>query len=149
MDGYRPLNIVLVGDSKVGKSALISTCHIQNTTLDENGLVCYKRPSEAPTYSPTSFKSDRTDILLRGYYSTPYKNRRVFQTYIIEIGGSRRYDQVRPLAYMNCDVFLLCFDLTNHASLENVQSKWIPEIRQYEPQTPIILLGSKGDLKTE
>ena len=55
----------------------------------------------------------------------------------------------RPLSYPNCDIFLLCFSLVEKASLNNVYTKWCPELRRYARRVPIILVGLKSDLRDE
>ena len=53
---------------------------------------------------------------------------------------------MRVFAYPNADCFLCCFSVTSYNSLLNVSHKWVPEIRKYCPQIPIILVGTKLDL---
>ena len=45
------------------------------------------------------------------------------------------------------DVFLICYDVTNPVTFENVKSKWYPEVRHNCPTTPLILVGTKIDLR--
>nr|CAD7425155.1 unnamed protein product [Timema monikensis] len=45
------------------------------------------------------------------------------------------------------DVVLLCFSITNPVSLRNCKAMWYPEIRRFCPQTPILLVGCKSDLR--
>jgi small GTP-binding protein len=45
------------------------------------------------------------------------------------------------------DVFLVCFSLISPTSLDNVRAKWHPEIRHYCPNVPIVLVGTKEDLR--
>ena len=52
-----------------------------------------------------------------------------------------------PLSYANCNVFLLCFSIANRRSLQNVETKWKPEIQRFQPNIPIILVGTKLDLR--
>lgn len=69
----------------------------------------------------------------------------VFRANVIDTGGGRRFDHIRPLAYMDADVFLVCFDLGNRESFLNVTSRWLPEINKYEPNVPVLLVGTKFD----
>ena len=47
------------------------------------------------------------------------------------------------------DVFLICFSIVEPASLENVTAKWYPEIQHHCPNVPIILVGTKSDLRED
>ena len=47
------------------------------------------------------------------------------------------------------DVLLVCFSVTENWSLENAASKWIPEVRHHCPEAPIILVGTKADLRDD
>eukprot|EP00850_Spirogloea_muscicola_P009887 SM000056S18005 [mRNA] locus=s56:585416:586871:+ [translate_table: standard] len=91
--------------------------------------------------------------------------------------GQEDYNRLRPLSYRGADVFLLAFSLISKASFENISKKvrssahpphshslcplvstllvefglttWIPELRHYAPQVPIILVGTKLDLRDD
>jgi small GTP-binding protein len=140
----KALNIVLVGDPKIGKSTLISKCHEFHPTLGNGGF--FTKEFKIPcNYEPTSLQSHHTNIYpTKGHTGVSYS---VFQANLIDTGGGRRYDHIRPLAYMNADVFLLCFDISDRTSFLNISSRWLPEIRKYEPNTPVLLVGTKSDLK--
>lgn len=47
------------------------------------------------------------------------------------------------------DVFLVCFAITSPTSFDNVTSKWIPEVTHHCPDTPIILVGTKADMRED
>ena len=69
--------------------------------------------------------------------------------YINFVAGQEDYDRLRPLSYPQTDVFLLGFSVTSQTSFENIRSKWEPEIRHYCPNTPIVLVGLKNDLRSQ
>jgi GTPase SAR1 family protein len=39
------------------------------------------------------------------------------------------------------------FSINNQMSYDNVKDKWVPEIRHYSPNSPIILVATKTDLR--
>ena len=45
------------------------------------------------------------------------------------------------------DVFIICYSLINEASFNNVRDKWLPEIKHHCQNTPILLVGTKLDLR--
>lgn len=51
------------------------------------------------------------------------------------------------MAYPETDVIILCFSVVRPDSMENVKTKWIPELKKYLPNTPIILVGTQCDLR--
>ena len=63
--------------------------------------------------------------------------------YLSQVG----YDRLRPLSYPATDVFLVCFAFDSKDSYENVKTKWYQEIKRHCPNVPIILVGTKSDLR--
>ncbi|KAJ8321714.1 LOW QUALITY PROTEIN: hypothetical protein KUTeg_000185 [Tegillarca granosa] len=57
-----------------------------------------------------------------------------------DTAGQDDYDRLRPLSYPNTDVILMCFSVDSPDSLENVQTKWTPEVRHFCPKVPIKLI---------
>jgi len=66
-----------------------------------------------------------------------------------DTAGQEDYDRLRPLSYPQTDVFLICFSLVSPPSFENVRTKWWPEISHHAPQTAIVLVGTKLDLRDD
>jgi Ras-related C3 botulinum toxin substrate 1 len=64
-----------------------------------------------------------------------------------QVPGQEDYD--RSLSYQQTDVFLICYSVISPASYENVKAKWYPEVSHHCPGTPIILVGTKADLRED
>lgn len=41
------------------------------------------------------------------------------------------------------DVFLICFSVVNPASFQNVKEEWVPELKEYAPNVPFLLVGTQ------
>lgn len=141
MDNEQPhqelVKCVLVGDTAVGKTRLICA------------RACNKHVSLSQlltTHVPTVFAIDQyriyKDVLERSWEVVDSVNvsLRLWDTFG-DIYKDRRF------AYGRSDVILLCFSITNRASLRNCRLTWFPEIRRFCPQTPVILVGCKNDLR--
>ncbi len=63
--------------------------------------------------------------------------------------GQEDYDRLRPLSYPQTDIFLVAFCVKSPTSFANVKDKWIPEVRHHCPNTPVLLLGLKSDLRSQ
>ena len=53
----------------------------------------------------------------------------------------------RELAYREADVFLVCYKVTDIASLFSAINMWVPELRARAPVTPIVVVGLQADLR--
>ena len=49
--------------------------------------------------------------------------------------------RLRPLSYTDTDVILMCFSIDSPDSLDNILEKWSPEVAQYCPEIPVLLVG--------
>lgn len=48
---------------------------------------------------------------------------------LIDTSESSEFDRLRLARYENADVIAICFSVTNPTSLQNVTTKWMPEIK--------------------
>ncbi|XP_044740814.1 rho-related BTB domain-containing protein 1 isoform X2 [Chrysoperla carnea] len=141
MDNEQPhqelVKCVVVGDTAVGKTRLICA------------RACNKQVSLSQlltTHVPTVWAIDQyriyKDVLERSWEVVDGVNvsLRLWDTF-----GDHEKD--RRFAYGRSDVVLLCFSINNPVSLRNCKLMWYPEIRRFCPQTPVILVGCKNDLR--
>merc|ERR1712087_518897 len=64
-----------------------------------------------------------------------------------DTAGQEDYDRLRPLSYPETDVFLVCFSTISPASMKNVSVKWVPEIQEAFEKVPVVVVGTKIDLR--
>ncbi len=125
MQLIKSIKCVVGGDGSVGKTCLLVS-YTQNTFLTE--------------YIPTLFDNYEANVMIDG---SP------FTLSLWDTAGQEDYDKMRPLSYSQTDVFLICFSITCPDSFKNIQTKWHPEVSNNCPQTPIILVGTKVDLRDD
>lgn len=53
------------------------------------------------------------------------------------------------MAYPDTDVIILCFSVVRPDSMENIKTKWMPELNKYLPDALIILVGTQCDLRDQ
>jgi len=66
-----------------------------------------------------------------------------------DTAGKEDYDRLRPLSYPETNAFLLCFSTISPWSFENIVTKWKPELHHHAPDVPIVLIGTKIDLRDD
>lgn len=70
---------------------------------------------------------------------------------LIDTAGQEEYERVRKLFYNEADCFILCYDVSNRDSYNNIISKWLPELKGIDRwPIPIVLVGKwqKNNFKT-
>jgi Ras-related C3 botulinum toxin substrate 1 len=65
-----------------------------------------------------------------------------------DTAGQSDYDHTRPLSYPDTQVFLVCVSTVNRTSYENAKSKWVPEVKGFSAEIPIVIAGTKMDLRS-
>mgnify|MGYP001227947970 CR=1 FL=1 len=65
-----------------------------------------------------------------------------------DTAGQEEFDRLRLLSYPESDVIIICFSIIDESSYMNVKEKWYPEVKDQCPKVPIILVGTKLDLRS-
>ncbi|KAM7260960.1 hypothetical protein ACFE04_026435 [Oxalis oulophora] len=92
-------------------------------------------------YVPTVFDNFSANVMV---------DRQTVSLGLWDTAGQEDYNRLRPLSYRGSDVFILAFSLISRPSYENVsKKKWVPELRHYAPLVPIVLVGTKLDLRED
>jgi len=100
-------------------------------------------------YAKNEFPKDYVPTVFDNYNATVNVEGKDITLGLWDTAGQEDYDKLRPLSYPGTHVFILCFAVTSHASYENADSKWYPEIRHHVQNVPIILCGTKIDLRND
>ena len=119
------VKLVVVGDGAVGKTCL---------------LICYTTNEFPKDYVPTVFDNYMAPLTVDG---------ESINLGLWDTAGQEDYEQLRPLSYPNTDLFLLCFSVISRSSFNNISTKWLPEIKHYEPKCKMMVVGTKTDCRTD
>merc|ERR1712130_293766 len=117
--------LVIVGDGTCGKTCL---------------LIVFSKDEFPEVYVPTVFENYVADIEV---------DQRQVELALWDTAGQEDYDRLRPLSYPDTDVILMCFSVDSPDSLENIPEKWVPEVKHFCPNVPIVLVGNKRDLRND
>ena len=117
--------LVIVGDAACGKTCL---------------LTVFPKDQFPNLYVPTVFFPTEANIEVDG---------KTVELVLWDTKGQENYDKLLSMSFSGTDVILMCFSIDSPDSLENIPKKWIPEVKHFCPDVPIILVGNKKDLRND
>lgn len=119
-----PPTVVLIGDSGVGKSNLLSRFTRNEFNLDSKSTIGVE-------FATRSIQVDAKTI----------------KAQIWDTAGQERYRAITSAYYRGAVGALLVYDISKHQTYENVQ-RWLKELRDHaDANIVIMLVGNKSDLR--
>ncbi|KAK8866609.1 hypothetical protein M9Y10_009575 [Tritrichomonas musculus] len=119
----RPLKVILVGSSGVGKTSLINAFFKQPYEIET-------QPTVAPAYCGATIElPDKTKVDLQ----------------IWDTAGQERFQSIGGMFYRESDIAFICFDSDNKSTI----STWVNRVRNQVPNCILFLVATKSDLMSE
>lgn len=116
--------IVLIGDSGVGKSNLLSRFTRNEFNLESKSTIGVEFATKSISVDAKTLKAQ-----------------------IWDTAGQERYRAITSAYYRGAVGALLVYDITKHITFENV-ARWLKELRDHaEANIVIMLVGNKSDLR--
>jgi len=129
MQEHKEIRVMVVGDTGCGKTCLL----LSYATNRKPTLGCIPKllddGDDDLSTIPILVEGEEVDIKL------------------VDSSEGGELDRIRLAKYESSHVVAVCFSVTNPSSLQNVTTKWLPEIRATAPHLPILLVGTKSDLR--
>ncbi|KAG5470586.1 hypothetical protein LSCM1_01831 [Leishmania martiniquensis] len=121
-EARKPIKLILLGDSAVGKSKLV-----------ERFLMQRYIPVQMSTYALTLYR-----------YDFVTEDGEEVDVDIWDTAGQERFATVHPSYYHDAHACILVFDSTRKATYKNLE-KWLSEMRNYREHIPCIVACNKID----
>ncbi|KAK6946660.1 Small GTPase [Dillenia turbinata] len=123
--GGLPEQVVLIGDSGVGKSNLLSRFTRNEFSLESKSTIGVE-------FATRTIRVD---------------DNKVVKAQIWDTAGQERYRAITSAYYRGAVGALLVYDVTRHVTFENVE-RWLKELRDHTDSNIVIMLvGNKADLR--
>ncbi|XP_067841677.1 ras homolog family member Gb [Heptranchias perlo] len=118
------IKVMLLGNELVGKTSLIVCLTTRSFPRDS-------LPTVFDTFS-TQMTVDERMVILNLWDTAPQEEHRL---------------SIRQFYYPQTDVFVVCFSISDPGSFQDVWNDWHPEVKGHRPNVPVLLVGTKKDLR--
>ena len=119
------IKCVFVGDGNSGRTSF---------------LITYFHGEFPGEYIPIVMDSDSRNVSVNG---------KEYKFCVLDTAGRADYDRLRPLSYVDTDVFGVVFSVISQTGYDNIRTKWVPEIKEHRAKTPFVTIGLKTDLRDD
>jgi small GTP-binding protein len=126
----KPVNVMLVGDSGVGKTSLLSS---------------------SIAHKPISASDARIhiDTVIDNREFNYEHNKKKYNITIWDTGAQPHYASLRSMSYPAVELFFLVFAVNDIPSYEHVINVWVPEIRKKNSKAFFVLIGTKIETRED
>ena len=119
------MKLVFVGDTFVGKTSIIMT------------------------WTQEKFPTLHEPTVLDTWYGTKVFKGTEVKLQIFDTAGHDDLSRIRPIAFTGADCFLICYAINDRNSFRNAYTKWMQEVKSASRKAPVMLVGTKSDLREE
>ncbi|KAM3592525.1 uncharacterized protein V6R79_020775 [Siganus canaliculatus] len=117
-----------------------------NATADMDEV----QPEDSVSNSPHKvFPKEYIPCFYQTYNTQVHVDGQTVDLNLEDSAGREEYDSIRPICYNSVNVIVICFSIADPTSFENIKRKWHPEVKHYCSNVPILLLGTKSDLRDD
>ncbi|WUR02440.1 Ras-related protein Rab11 [Vairimorpha necatrix] len=116
--------IVLIGDSAVGKTNLLSQLIHQKYVLDSRATIGVE-------FGSMTFNIDN----------------KIIKAQIWDTAGQERYQAITHAYYRGSSGSILVYDVTQPITLTKAVDNWLIQLKNHTEDIPIMLIGNKTDLQ--
>ena len=113
-EGLLQCKVVIIGESGVGKTCIISR-FVQDTF----------NPGQIPTLSASFIEKN---IEYKEYHG------KVIKYLIWDTAGQERFRSIGKIFYTDARAVILVYDITNEKSFEEIQKYWYNQIKEHSPK---------------
>ncbi|GFR12382.1 ras-like GTP-binding protein rhoA [Trichonephila clavata] len=117
--------IIIVGDEKCGKISLIYN------------------------YFSGALPNPSVPIIYKEYQTEVEVDGQKIPIVLWTVPAQEDYNTTRIIVYDYSKAVILCYAIDNPTSLQNACERWYPEIKNFIPNVPVVLVGNKLDLRSD